>query len=356
MYTKTSRVLPVLAYILLALAGLYIGFRWLLPWFLPFLIGLAAAAAIEPAVGYLCRRGLRRELAAGLCVLITLSLVSGLVWLLLHRGIGELRELVARLPELLDNVSATLETWKQALLRISQRTPDGLSVWLDQGVEGIRTGLAALPAALSSRLLRLLSSAAAAAPNILLFSVTLVIGFYFISASYPVLLHSAARLLPDKFLTQARTLRCNLRRTLGRWLKAQLILTAITFALLTAAFFLLRIDYALLLAFLTALIDALPVLGTGAVLLPWAIYDLLTGATVQAIGLGITYAAATVLRSSIQAKLLGDQLGLHPLATLVSIYVGWQTCGMWGILLFPILAITGKELIDGGILRPGHIY
>ena len=122
-----------------------------------------------------------------------------------------------------------------------------------------------------------------------------------------------------------------------------------------AAFLLLRIDYALLLAALTAVIDALPVLGTGVVLIPWAVYDLLTGATARAIGLAVTYAAVTLLRQSIQAKLLGDQLGLHPLATLVSIYVGWRTCGVWGMLLFPILAITGKQLLDSGVLRPGNI-
>ena len=356
MTEKTSRYLHVAAYALFALAGIYVGFRWLLPWLLPFLLGLAAAAAIEPAVSWLCRRGAKRELAAGICVLAALALLTGLLWLLLHRGADELRALLANLPALLRSVSATLETWKTVLLGMTDRAPPGLSEWLDRAVEGARTSLASLPATLSAHLLGLLSGAAAGAPDTLLFAVTLIIGFYFISASYPALLRGAARLLPDRFLARARIVRRDLRRTMGRWLRAQLILSLITFGALTAAFLLLRIDYALLLALLTALIDALPVLGTGIVLIPWAIYDLLTGATARAIGLAVTYAAVTVLRQSVQAKLLGDQLGLHPLATLVSIYVGWRTCGVWGMLLFPILAITGKQLLDSGVLRPGHIF
>ena len=355
MSKKSLHYLHIAACLLAAAAGVYIGVRWLLPWLLPFVLGLAAAAAIEPAVSWLCRRGMKRALASGICVLLSLALVAALLWLLLHRGVGELRELVARLPELLQSVSATLETWKTALLGMIGRAPPGLADWLDKGVEGLRSSLTALPASLSARLLDFLTNAAAGAPETLLFLVTLIIGFYFISASYPSLLHGAAKLLPDRFLARARIVRRDLRRTLGRWLRAQLIMTAITFAFLAAAFALLRIDYALLLALLVALIDALPVLGTGIVLIPWALYDLLTGATAQAIGLAVTYAAVTVLHSSIQAKLLGDQLGLHPLATLVAIYVGFQTCGVWGMLLFPILAITGKQLYDSGVLRPGHI-
>ena len=98
---------------------------------------------------------------------------------------------------------------------------------------------------------------------------------------------------------------------------------------------------------LTAVVDALPVLGAGTVLLPWALYEMLTGQVPLALGLAITYAAVTVLRSAIQAKLLGDQLGLHPLASLAAIYAGWTLCGVLGMLLFPILAICVKQAIPG---------
>ena len=353
---KTAKYLNIAVWTVLSAAAAYVGIRWLFPWLLPFILALAGAAAIEPAVSYLCRRGLRRGIAAGLCVLIALALLAGLLWLLLSRAVGELRELMTQLPELLDSVSATLETWKTALLGLLGRAPPGADIWLERSVEALRESLQRLPAALSSRVLTLLSGAAAGAPGFLLFAVTALIGFYFTSASYPALLHGFARLLPEHFLARARLVRRDLRRTLGRWLKAQAILLLLTFAELTAAFLLLRIDYALLLALAIAVIDALPILGTGTVLLPWALYDLLTGAVSRGVGLAVTYAAVTVLRSCIQPKLLGDQLGLHPLAALASIYIGWKAWGVWGMLTFPILAITGKQLLDSGVLRRKSIY
>ena len=184
-----------------------------------------------------------------------------------------------------------------------------------------------------------------------MFAVTALIGAYFISAAYPDLLHLAARWLPERLLCRARLMRRELRRTLGRWLRAQGILLAITFAFLAAAFALLRVDYAMLLALLTALVDALPVLGTGTVLLPWAGWLLLRGDVPLGVGLALTWAAVTVMHESIQAKLLGDQLGLHPLLMLAAIWLGFRVWGVGGMLLFPLAAVCVKQALAGVRIR-----
>lgn len=350
--TSSVKMLNIALYSILALAAVYAAAHWLLPWLTPFLIAGAAAALLEPAVAYLCRQGLKRPMAAGICVLGFVTVLLGLLWLLCGRAAHELAELTRRLPEILSSVSATLQSWKGRLDGFVARAPDGLpAALLDKAVSGVVERLSVLPAELAGRLPGAVSGLAAAAPSVLLFTVTALIGTYFISASYPDLLHGAAKLLPDRFLCRARLLRRDLRRTLGRWLRAQGILSLITFGVLAAAFLLLRVRYALLLALFTAVVDALPVLGTGTVLLPWALYDFLTGGVPLGVGLVITYAAVTVLRSSIQAKLLGDQLGLHPLATLAAIYAGWKLCGVWGMVLFPILAICIKEALPGLLPR-----
>lgn len=343
----------------LLIAAGYALLRWVLPWLLPFLIAWGAAAILEPLVRRLCRRRIPRGAAAGLCLGAALAAVGGLLWLILRRLWREFSALTERLPEILEGISATLSTWEARLAAYSERAPEGLRQWLERGAAGIEESLSRLPGTVSARLLGLLPRMASTAPEALLFAVTAVIGSFFISTSYPELLHGAARLLPDRFLCRARLLRRNLRRTLGRWLKAQIIMLVITFAALTVAFMLLRMEYALLPALVIAVIDALPVLGTGTVLLPWAAYELLTGSTPFGIGLAVTYAAVTVLHESIQAKLLGDQLGLHPLATLLSIYLGFQVWGVGGMIVFPILAISLKQVLDSGALRgrqPGSEY
>jgi sporulation integral membrane protein YtvI len=211
--------------------------------------------------------------------------------------------------------------------------------------------LGEVPAKLSAKLLSFMALAAAKAPAALLFAVTAVIGTYFLSASYPQVKLFLSRQLSENVRAKAGRVKVLLRTTIGRYFRAQLIMTAIVFVFLGVAFALLKINYALLLSLLTAVIDALPVLGTGTVLIPWALYELLTGNVGLGLGLGITYAVVTVLRSCIQAKLLGDQLGLHPLSTLLAIYVGYSFAGVWGMIIFPILAITVKQLNDAGLVK-----
>ena len=125
----------------------------------------------------------------------------------------------------------------------------------------------------------------------------------------------------------------------------------ITFAELLAALLILRVRGAMLIAALTAIVDALPVFGVGVVLLPWAAAALLRGEMRLGIGLGIAFAGISLMRELLQAKLLGDQIGLDPLPSLLAVYVGWKLCGVLGLLLFPLLLVTLRQLNDRGLLR-----
>ena len=126
---------------------------------------------------------------------------------------------------------------------------------------------------------------------------------------------------------------------------------AMTFFELLLAFLLLRVKEPVGLAALTALVDALPVFGTGTILLPWALYCLLLGRRGRALGLAFSWALLNLVRSCTQAKLLGDQIGLDPLTSLLSVYVGWRVCGVWGMLLFPILAMILIQLNRRGVIH-----
>ena len=96
--------------------------------------------------------------------------------------------------------------------------------------------------------------------------------------------------------------------------------------------------------------DALPLFGTGTVLLPWAAASLLLGSGGRALGLVLIWALVNLTRSAAQAKLLGDQIGLHPLASLIAVYVGWQLGRVWGMLLCPLVLVTLCRLNEKGVL------
>ena len=114
----------------------------------------------------------------------------------------------------------------------------------------------------------------------------------------------------------------------------------ITFLELLAGLYILRIKYAPLLAALISVIDILPVLGTGTVLVPWAAAELLARDTAAGIGLLVLYAVITVIRNFAEPKIIGKEMGINPLFTLLAMFIGLKLFGFAGILLLPITLIV----------------
>ena len=130
----------------------------------------------------------------------------------------------------------------------------------------------------------------------------------------------------------------------GGWLTAQLKLMSVTFCILAAGLTLLRIPRSLLWAFVIALVDALPVFGTGTVLIPWALVCFLQGNRVLALGIAGPYATAALTRSILEPKLLGRHLGLDPLATLAALYIGCRLWGIAGMIAAPMITVALLQL------------
>ena len=137
-----------------------------------------------------------------------------------------------------------------------------------------------------------------------------------------------------------------LRHGIFCWLKAQAKLSAITFSLAAIGLLLLRVPYAPLWAVVIALVDAFPILGTGSVLLPWSLVSFLQGDPMLAFGLLGLYAAAAVTRTVLEPRLVGKQLGLDPLVTLIALYAGFKLFGLPGMIFAPVAAVTVTQLME----------
>lgn len=344
MYINTADVLRWGTWILLAAVGSWLFLRFLLPWFSPFIAAFLLARLLEPAVKLLCRRGWKREFASGTCTLALLALLIFGLGALLSRGVREISALSLELPEILSSAMGMLGALRSSAGDYLAALPPELTGWLDRAAAGLMEAFAGIPARVSTRLLDGLSLAAAKMPSILLFTATCGIGVYFISAAYPGIQTYLDTHLPEVWQRRRLVLNTNVRFTVGRYVRAQLILMLITFFELLLGLVLLRIEGALILSAVIAFLDALPILGAGAVLLPWALFLLLSGDIATALGLFILWGVVSLMRSCIQAKLLGDQLGLPPLVTLMAIYVGWCAAGVWGMVLFPMLALVLKQM------------
>lgn len=327
-------------------AALWLGGKLLLPLCFPFLLGTALALLAEPLVSRLCRRvHLNRTLAAGLGVSGVFALVFLALGLLLTLAVRQLGAWAGRIPELAETAVSGLRLLQGRLLDMADRMPQSLRPVLRQNVTGLFSGSTALVGKLGHYGLDLAGGILSRVPDSALNLGTAVLSGFMISAKLPRIRREiTARISRERLEPMAQTVKA-VKEALAGWLLAQLRLTGVTLGILTAGLLLLRIPGALLLALGICLVDALPVLGTGTILLPWAAVCLLQGDKARALGLAGTYAVITLVRSALEPRLVGKQLGLDPLVTLFFLYAGYKLWGIAGMLLSPLAAVAVVRLL-----------
>ena len=327
-------------YIALALLGLWLSIRFVLPVALPFLVGVLLAVAAEPAVSFGMRRlHLSRHLAAGLGVTVSMVLLAALLTLVGAASVRQLGNLAGKLPDLTAQAQ-NLEDW---LLTAADNAPEGVRTLAQRTVLEIFDGGATIMTQVAGKVPSALTAVVSGVGNSVLGIGTAILSAFLISARLPKLRQEITRRLPvswhEKYLPALK----RVRHSLGLWLKAQGKLALITWGIVTVGFFVIRIRNAPLWAAVVALVDAVPILGTGTILVPWGIVCLLQGQTVRGVGLLRTYAVAMVTRTVLEPRMVGRHLGLDPLMTLVALYVGYRLWGIPGLLFTPILASAVKS-------------
>lgn len=330
-----------LSFTLAALATVVL-WRWGLPISLPFLLGLLVALAAEPLVKLLSRR-LPRNAACALSVSLALLALLSLLVLLTAILLRKLTGLADRMPEVVSSLRGSLSSLQNGLQSLTRKAPKELRPVLQRTVDGLLTDGGAILDTLVQQLPAAATAVLGCIADSFLAVGTGCLSAYMFSARLPQLrqkLRALSEASPlGKWLPRLR----GIRHALWGWLKAQGALCGICFGILLSGFWLLGIDNALLWAAVIALVDAVPLLGTGTVLIPWSLVQLLQGEHAMAVGLLAIYAAAFLSRSALEPRLLGKQLGLDPLLTLASLYAGYRFWGFGGMLLSPIICVVIKE-------------
>ena len=330
----------------------YIFLRWLLVTLLPFLIALSVSALTEPLVSRLQRslRVRRSYASAVITTMILLSLGSGIVVLFLCL-IGELGDYIRQLPNILEEFPTL---WNKTLDHISlwyQDAPGIFRAALDTLADYLTEEAPVLVGGAGEWMIGWFSDLVSRLPNIGLFLITTVLALYLCGFYYLAILSFLKRQLPPVWQGKCRKLAHCCRSTLLKWLRAEGILILTTFSILLAAFLWMGFEYALLAAVFIALVDALPILGTGAILLPWGAFSALCGDRDRAILLLILYAVITLVHSLLEPRLLADQAELPPITALFCMYLGFQFFGISGMILLPVLLLLAKQLQDAGVIR-----
>lgn len=335
-----------------ALTALYLFFDVLLGILLPFLLALLLAAVTHPvAKRFAARTKLPPKAVAAVFTLCALALFGTLVYLLFSRALYELQNFIAHLTEenspLQAKIIQLFELVESFLARLP-RELSGVFSFLGDPRELLSAQLTRLVNSLSEGLPALVMRIASALPAVLLFLLVTLIACFYFSVEYETVLTGLRNLLPVKWQARLPQVFAKVRGVLGQYLRAYFLLFLLTFVELCLGFLLLRVEYVFLLAFLVAVLDILPIFGVGVVLLPWALFALLTGNTFLGIGLVILYAVITVIRQVSEPHLVGKSLGVHPTLMLVALYAGLKLFGIVGVFAGPAVALAAKAFFTRG--------
>ena len=349
-YRRAANITIIVAGVVLAA---WIFLRYTVSALMPFLLAAVISALVSPMSEWISKKTrIPKKLTSAVVLILLFSLISALLYLAISRLIGELGDLLARLsedPELIGNTLSSL---------VDRVTGNGShfsflqSVFESESLKSLGIDLSGLLQNAVGSLISSLTSALPVAaislikgiPSWILFVIVLLIAAYYFSSDGESVGRGISSVLPTKWRARLPLIKEKFKRTVTGYVKAYLLLMLLTFLEMMIGLTILGVEYAFIMAIVISVVDVLPILGAGTVLVPWAIFACLTSNTPLGVGLLILYAVTLIIRQIAEPRIVGSTLGIHPLATLASVYLGLRLIGFIGIFIGPMAAMLLREM------------
>ena len=308
--------------------------------FMPFVLALIMAWILNPLVRWLHKKlKISRKPIALVVIILVLAVVGGaLFWLVYGLG-SEVYSLISNWTAVDSELESTIGTVGEYFAQILSLMPDELAQIIENGAENLLTWLREAIPNLLAAIGKGAGNFARKVPGVAIGAVIFLIASYFIVGDYPrIRLMATERMNSDMhgFLSRVRKIAL---AAFGGYVKAELLLSLVVFFILLISFSIAGQSYAILLAFIFAILDFIPILGVGAAMIPWAIVSLILGNYRKAIFLLVMWAVVVVFRRVAEPKVVGNQTGLSPILSLISIYVGMRLAGVLGMIFGPVLLL-----------------
>lgn len=350
------------AVVIAIVIALYYVIDYTLPLIYPFIFGWLIAMMIEPMVRWLEQKGkVPRWISVTIILLLLLAVIFSIIIFLIAEIVVELTHLAKIMPNFFDQFQQIfIDTFTKENTH-AKRLIDTLQTYLQKNpdhekqiVDSIRENIGVIANKGTSLITDILSTIGQYLSNLPFFltvMIFIILAAFFIGLDWPRLKKLILSYIPDRIQNTSGLVLRDIKKALFGFIRAQLILISITAVIMLVGLLILRVPYAITIALVIGLIDLLPYLGVGAVLVPWIIYLLFTGNFSLAIGLGIVYGVIIIVRQILEPKLLASNVGLDPLLTLIALFIGLKLFGFLGIIIGPVSVVILLALRRAGLFR-----
>ena len=351
-----SKVGKKIFVLVLSIIGLYLAFK-IAVFYIPFLVSFILYLLIEPCIRFLMKKfKIKRRTSAIIVFIIVISVIAGIItWGIItliqeaSNLLGGLNEYFAKLNELLNN---TTEYFKTSKIKIPNEVQNIIQSssndFLNQFSNWIKNIL--------TRFLNTIKSL----PTMVVYVAICLLSLYFICTDKIYMIDQLEHHLPGTWVKRLAKHVKKIAKALGCYLKAQSILILISFIISLIGLYIfkiagLNIEYPLIAALGIGFVDALPIFGSGTVMIPWAIIVACNGDYTLAICILALWIVMSIVRQFLEPKIVSNQIGIHPIFTLIAMYTGFKIIGIIGMFIGPILLIILKDifegLIDKGVMK-----
>lgn len=312
----------------------------LLSLFMPFVLALVLAWLLNPAVRWIHKRlKISRRVISLLIILLVFAVAGALVFWFAYTIGSEIYSLVSNWTAIGSTVGEGIDALAKHFEHLFRLLPEGVNEWIDGTYLRLTAWLQEAVPTLITSVGKSAGSIAMSIPSWAIATVVFVMGTYFIMADYPRIRMLVTDRMSDgvhHFLSQVRRVAVG---AFGGYVRAQLILSIVVFFILLVGFAVTGQSYALLLAFLFAVMDFIPIIGSGTAMVPWAVVCLVMGDIRKALELMVIWGVVCLFRRLAEPKVVGNQTGLSPILSLISIYVGMKLAGVLGMVFGPVLVL-----------------
>lgn len=360
---KRQQFLINTAYIAVIVVLYYLFMRhafWLV---FPFLFAVFVAMVLQRPIRFLAKKTrLKKKSASVVCVLALLVVVIGTISLIGVKVVAEIRGLFSSLAEYLKDFPTFLAQAEETLLSFIHFLPDGLESTVGNSIGSLFERLSSsdgLPLDFSMLATSMggVWSTAKAVPEVAVAILVSIVACFFMTADFDLLTGFIKRQLPENKRQAVSATKQITVAAMGKLARSYALLMLLTFCEMVVGLNILRMaglykaSFLLATAVIVAVVDIVPILGTGTILIPWAIYSLLSGNTGLGIGLLVLYVVIYVIRQMAEPKLVANTLDLPPILALMAMYVGAKVFGFIGLFLLPLTLMLIKILNDEGVVN-----